>query len=149
MRKINTDVIRHWVITNLQKLLPDDDVAAEFICELLLGAEEGRPDIQTIREQLTDFVGKQESDNFCLELWLLLLDAQKNARGLPTKLVEERARKLEKNAETEAQQTADHILLVIRAESGRQRTVRGQVWKNGRKLTKERVSKNKTNYNHI
>lgn len=131
INKVKTEVIKDWISAHLQKLLPDDDVAVEFIFELLVSAENGRPDIQNIREQLNDFIGKEESDVFCGELWELLVDAQQNPDGLPKKLVEERARKLEEQAEATARREASAILTLIRSQAMDGRKAKGRTWVKG------------------
>lgn len=162
--KVNADVIKRWISTHLQKILPDDDIALEFIIELLFGAENGAAYVHPIREQLNDFVGKEQSDAFCLELWELLLDAQENPHGLPKKLVEERARELEKRANKQKEQVqkteqqkdllarrrATDILSQIRSEGKKvpkREKGRGRQFKEKGKIVKSASSQSKTNYN--
>lgn len=150
--KVNTDVLKKWISDEIQKILPDDDIAREFIIELIVGAENGSPDIKSIREQLNDFVGKEESDHFCLELWELLLNAQCNPEGLPTKLLEEHAKMAEKQAELNARRQANEIILLIRSAD----KIRKSPGKEFNRISKQSRSnrkhkpqkpKAKTNYN--
>lgn len=164
IHKVNAVVIKKWITTELQKILPDDEIALEFIFELLFGAENGKAFIHPIKEQLNDFVGKEQSEKFCLELWELLLDAQNNPTGVPTKLVEERAKQLEerkrkldeeaqnleKQNDLRARQRATHILSQIRSEgkkvSNGERN-KGRDSKAKRKVEKGGERRNRTNYN--
>lgn len=138
INKVNTDVIKDWISINLGKLLPEDDVAVEFIFELLVSAENGMPDIQSIREQLNDFIGNEESDSFCGELWELLVDAQNSPDGLPKKLVEERTRKLEEQAEVDARRNANAILSLIRSQVLVRGRIRGRNVSFGDKKSRQR-----------
>lgn len=110
--KVSMPVIKQWLVDALSENLPDDDVAVEFIYELLVGAENDEPDIGAIREQMNDFLGKEKSRLFCLDLWRLLLDAQESPEGVPQKLVDERKSKLE--ADERARREADLILKQLR-----------------------------------
>lgn len=146
--KVNIDVVKPWITTQLEKILPDDDVAVGFILELVFGTEYGNPSVTSIAEQLQDFVGKEESDLFCLNMWQLLLDAQESDNGIPKQLVRERAKKLEKQADAKARMEADLILQLIRSaakgEPGRK--TKSKMAQRSQRQNKGRVEK-KTNYN--
>lgn len=160
--KVNADVIKKWIGTELQKLLPDDEIALEFILELLFGAENGIAYIHPLKEQLKDFVGKDQSEKFCLELWKLLLDAQEKPDGLPKRLVDERAKQLEERKRkleeqalaTEeqrdllARRKATDILSQIRSNKNpkRKQDLARQPKQKG-KVEKPVKSASKTNYN--
>ncbi|KAM9912323.1 hypothetical protein OXX69_002680 [Metschnikowia pulcherrima] len=110
--KVSMSVIKQWMTEKLAEELPDDDVALEFIYELLVGAENESPDIGAIREQMNDFLGKEKSRDFCISLWQLLLSAQVSPGGIPQQLVDERKAKFER--EEEAREQADQILQQLR-----------------------------------
>lgn len=102
--KVNLPVIKVWLEETIHQHLPDDDIAVEFVFELLGSLE--LPDIDAIREQMNDFLGKDESKNFCEKLWKLLLSGQKDPDGIPEELLEQRKKQLEK-------ETADQALQMI------------------------------------
>lgn len=146
--KVNIDVVKPWITTQLEKILPDDDVAVGFILELVFGTEYGNPSVTSIAEQLQDFVGKEESDLFCLNMWQLLLDAQESDNGIPKQLVRERAQKLEKQADAKARMEADLILQLIRSAAKGElgRKTKSRMAQRSQRQNKGRVEK-KTNYN--
>lgn len=148
MRNINIKVIKRWLSDRIQRELPDDDVAVEFIFELLVGADDDQPSIAEIREHMDDYLGEVNSLQFCRELWSLLVSGQSSKDGIPEQLVEQRKRELAEEAKDRAaRQTTDQILNQLRPQ-----TLRGR-----RNDTKPaRVSKparapklRKTNYNRI
>ncbi|KAF8000178.1 hypothetical protein HF325_005107 [Metschnikowia pulcherrima] len=110
--KVSMSVIKQWMTEKLAEELPDDDVALEFIYELLVVAENELPDIGAIREQMNDFLGKEKSRDFCVGLWQLLLSAQVSPGGIPQQLVDERKAKFERDEE--AREQADQILQQLR-----------------------------------
>lgn len=98
--KVNLPIIKTWMETTIQEELPDDDIVVEFIFEMLQA--EDQPDIKAIREQMDDFIGKDESLKFCEELWSLLLSGQNDPDGIPEQLLEQRKRQLEKETAEKA-----------------------------------------------
>ncbi|OBA18054.1 PWI domain-containing protein [Metschnikowia bicuspidata var. bicuspidata NRRL YB-4993] len=110
--KVSMSVIKQWMVKYLEEHLPDDDVAVEFIYELLVGAENNEPEIRVIREQMNDFLGKDTSRAFCLELWQLLLSAQESPDGVPQQLVDDRTAQIEKDEK--ARREANLILELLR-----------------------------------
>lgn len=91
--KVNLPVIKGWIEEQLNEQLPEDDIAAEFIYELIAGEE--NPDIKAIENQVDEFLGKKESRSFCKQLWKHLLSAQEDKDGIPEELVEQRKKMLE------------------------------------------------------
>lgn len=91
--KLNLPVIKRWIEEQLNEQLPEDDIAPEFIHELVAGEE--NPDIIAIESQVDEFLGKKESRSFCKQLWKLLLGAQEDKDGIPEELVEQRRKILE------------------------------------------------------
>ncbi|QRG38661.1 hypothetical protein FDK38_003078 [Candidozyma auris] len=98
--KVNLPVIKRWIEEEITAQIPDDDIAAGFIYELIAGEE--NPDINAIRAQTHDFLGPKESKIFCKKLWKHLLSAQVDKDGLPSELVELRRRVLEEQRANEA-----------------------------------------------
>lgn len=90
INKVNKIFAKRWIIDNLQQHVPDDDIAVEFIYELLVGADQGKPEISVIRLYTDEILGKKESTQFCLALWQWLLNAQKTKNGVPRELLEQR-----------------------------------------------------------
>ncbi|QWW24332.1 hypothetical protein CA7LBN_003166 [Candidozyma auris] len=82
--KVNLPVIKRWIEEEITAQIPDDDIAAGFIYELIAGEE--NPDINAIRAQTDDFLGPKESKIFCKKLWKHLLSAQGDKDGLPSEL---------------------------------------------------------------
>ncbi|PSK79811.1 hypothetical protein CJJ07_000171 [Candidozyma auris] len=98
--KVNLPVIKRWIEEEITAQIPDDDIAAGFIYELIAGEE--NPDINAIRAQTDDFLGPKESKIFCKKLWKHLLSAQGDKDGLPSELVELRRRVLEEQRANQA-----------------------------------------------
>lgn len=103
--KVNLEVIKHWIEEKLSEQLPEDDIAAGFIYELVAGEE--HPDIHAIENQMDDFLGKQESRTFCKALWKHLLSAQEDKDGIPEELIEQRRKLLEEKKKA-AQESAKY-----------------------------------------
>lgn len=154
--KVNRSIIEEWIGQTMQEQLPDDDVAVEFVCELLFGQEQ--PDIAAVQEQLTTFLNALESRKFCEELWKLLLSAQKDKDGIPEQLLEKRKKKMEQ--QQNIQQEANRMLGQIRRLGPEKRSLPQQSAKwgaeragntPGNKVRKKPVyardHKAKTNYN--
>ena len=81
--KINMKVIREWVDDYLSQELPDDDIVADYVGEML---EE--PNASALLEQMMGFLGEEQSMKFCRELWEMMLNAQLRDDGIPEKLVQ-------------------------------------------------------------
>lgn len=107
--KVNLPVIKAWIEETIHKFLPDDDIAVEFIYELLRSEE--LPNIHAIQEQMNDFLGQDESVAFCEKLWKLLLSAQKDPDGIPEQLLEQRKRQLERETEIQAKKMIAQLRL--------------------------------------
>ncbi|KAF3987744.1 hypothetical protein FT663_02703 [Candidozyma haemuli var. vulneris] len=91
--KVNLPIIKQWIDDQINEQLPDDDIAAGFIYELVAGEE--NPDIHAIETQTNEFLGEKESRAFCKQLWKHLLSAQEDKEGIPEQLLEERKKMLE------------------------------------------------------
>lgn len=90
--QVNLPLIKLWLEEEMQKHLPDDDIAVEFIYEMLESNEE--PSSAEIQEQLVNFLGEEEGRAFSKQLWQLLLSGQKDKDGIPQELLEKRKQQL-------------------------------------------------------
>ena len=86
--KVNFLVIRNWIATTINEIIPDDEIIIDYICELLTG-EGTKPDIRAIQTHLVSFIGENEAKKFCRSLWKLLLSAQTDKDGIPPELIEQ------------------------------------------------------------
>lgn len=105
--KINLPVIKAWLEVTIHEHLPEDDIAVEFIYELLESEELLR--VETIQEQMNGFLGEKDSLEFCENLWKLLLSAQKDKDGIPEQLLEQRKKQLERETANQAQQMISQL----------------------------------------
>lgn len=83
MTKVNRPIIKRWITTKLNELLPDDDIITDYTLELLGG---DKPDIREIQLNLNGFL-EENTAKFCKELWELLVAAQKDKDGIPPQLI--------------------------------------------------------------
>ncbi|ABN68103.2 Probable RNA-binding protein [Scheffersomyces stipitis CBS 6054] len=105
--KVNLPIIKDWITRTISEHLPDDDIVADYVYELLV-ANEKNPDIKGIHSQVQDFLGKEESLVFCEKLWKLLISAQDDVDGIPKEILEERKKEMEqkqKSVEVEKSRT--------------------------------------------
>lgn len=141
--KVNLPIIKQWIEDTVHEQLPDDDIAVEFVYELLTG--EKNPDIVAIQDQMSDFLGEKESLQFCEDLWKLLLSAQKDADGIPEQLIEKRKEKLrQQNAEQ-----AKNMLEKMKPKEHREREDARREYRTerGEERARARANDPKTNYN--
>lgn len=103
--KLNLPVIKRWIEDEITAQLPDDDIAAGFIYELIAGEE--NPDIHAIEAQTDEFLGKKDSRKFCKQLWKHLLSAQEDKDGIPKELVEQRKKIIEEQRKANGQRNKD------------------------------------------
>ncbi|RCK65114.1 hypothetical protein Cantr_00839 [Candida viswanathii] len=85
---IKISKFKPWITEQINQHLPDDDIAVDYIYELLQVPEgddagDSCPDIYGIHQQVTDFLGEEDSLKFCKQLWKLLLEASKESTGVP------------------------------------------------------------------
>ncbi|CAK7898594.1 hypothetical protein CAAN3_04S01882 [[Candida] anglica] len=100
MSKVNVQVIQRWISVEVDKALPDDDIVADYLGELLVANNE--PDVKSIHLQMADFLGDEESLKLCTKLWELLVSAQDDKDGIPQELVEaERIKRNRRESRTE------------------------------------------------
>ncbi|CCE87121.1 Piso0_005660 [Millerozyma farinosa CBS 7064] len=91
--KVDMSVMREWIEKRMEEEVPDDDIIADYVCELLMANDE--PDIKAIHLQLEEMLGEKATAAFGERLWSLLVSAQDDPDGVPPELVEERRRQLE------------------------------------------------------
>jgi serine/arginine repetitive matrix protein 1 len=95
MSKVNTDIVVDWLLSRLEKVVPDDDIVSGYAVELLKGEIE----YKSIKSQLQGFLGEQAS-SVCRDLWKLLISAQEDPLGIPKQLIEEKKRQLREERES-------------------------------------------------
>lgn len=88
-----------WILEQISKHLPDDDIAIDYIYELLqnydgVNTDGGYPDIFGIYHQVTDFLGEEDSLKFCKHLWKLIIDASNEKTGIPKEFQEKELPKI-------------------------------------------------------
>lgn len=88
-----------WILQQFSKHLPDDDIAIDYIYELLqnydgVDTDDGCPDIFGIYHQVTDFLGEEDSVKFCKQLWKLIIEASNDKTGIPKELQEKQSPKI-------------------------------------------------------
>ena len=95
MNKVNKQVLEAWMIKELEKYLPDDEIVIGFAIEMI---QVQYPDIGNFEQHMSGFLGK-DTRPFCSKLWTLALSAQNDPDGIPKELVEERRRELQRTRE--------------------------------------------------
>lgn len=105
--KVNLPVLKVWLEEEMQKHLPDDDIAVEFIYEMLEGNKE--PVASEIQEQLVTFLGEEEGRAFCQHLWQLLISGQQDKDGIPEELLEKRKQQMEQQTRDQAKAMIEQI----------------------------------------
>lgn len=98
--KINLPILKVWLEEEMQKHLPDDDIAVELIYEMLEGNRE--PSASEIQEQLVTFLGEDDGRAFCSQLWQLLISGQRDKDGIPEELLEKRQQQIAKQTRNQA-----------------------------------------------
>ncbi|KAG9020727.1 hypothetical protein FRB95_003600 [Tulasnella sp. JGI-2019a] len=100
VKKVALTVIRPWVVKRLEeKLGLEDEILVEYVMTKL---EENRfPDPKAMQIEITGFL-RAKTPEFMIELWKLLMSAQKSPGGVPIEFVEEK--KQEMRAKQEADQ---------------------------------------------
>jgi serine/arginine repetitive matrix protein 1 len=100
MHKVNLEVIKPWIgqqITDLLKF--EDEVLIGYVYGLL--EEKQFPDPRLLQIRITGFL-EQDSSQFCLNLWKLLMSAQNSLGGVPPQfLAKKKTELLLRKAETE------------------------------------------------
>ncbi|KAG7662535.1 uncharacterized protein J8A68_003954 [[Candida] subhashii] len=101
--KVDLLIIKRWIETKINLIIPNDDIIIDYIYELLLLSQDestttndSYPDIKSIQLQLVDFLGEDDSIRFCEELWNLLIEAQDSPRGIPKSLLPKQQHKQER-----------------------------------------------------
>lgn len=91
--KVNFPIMQQWIEDTLHQQLPDDDIVADYVCELLQARD--NPDIRSIHVQMSDFLGEKDLMEFCEKLWNALLSAQDDKDGIPRQLIDERSTQMD------------------------------------------------------
>eukprot|EP00979_Chaetoceros_neogracilis_P008954 scaffold2012_cov181-Chaetoceros_neogracile.AAC.3 len=108
LTKVNTAVVSQWIEKKIETLLGfEDEIVASMAINLFFpklnddssgGAASdvkySKVDPRKAQLDLVGFLGEEESANFASLLWDMLLDAQSQPRGIPTKLIEEKKKEL-------------------------------------------------------
>ncbi|KAL1603898.1 hypothetical protein SLS60_005490 [Paraconiothyrium brasiliense] len=89
-KKVNLDVIKTWIASKINDILPEDDIVVDMVYNIL--ETDQFPKIKELQVQLQGFLDA-EGPKFCKELWNLMLSAQESPLGVPTAMLE--AKKLE------------------------------------------------------
>ncbi|EGW32032.1 uncharacterized protein SPAPADRAFT_61131 [Spathaspora passalidarum NRRL Y-27907] len=71
----NWPAIKKWIQHRIDQLIPDDEIFVEYVYELIR-SDSPCPDIKAIQLQVDDFLGKEDSLEFCTQLWQLLIDSE-------------------------------------------------------------------------
>lgn len=97
MKKIKLEVMKPFITERLNSYMTvEDDVLVEYVFSQLEADQ--HPDGKSMQINMTGFLGKTNARNFMQELWDLLLDAQDNPNGIPTKLIELKKAEMKKSA---------------------------------------------------
>lgn len=84
-----------WIAEQIAKMVgADDDIVAEYCCEMIADTSNPFPKIKEIQIYLTPFLQAKPAADFCQELWELLLSAQASPNGIPAKLLEAKKREI-------------------------------------------------------
>ncbi|KAK9479289.1 PWI domain-containing protein [Lipomyces japonicus] len=94
MKNVNFPVIRVWIARQVNELANGDEIVTDYITSLV--DQNDKPDIKAIQLQLEEFVQSSEiAQQFCKELWNILLEAQSAPSGIPSQLLEEKRKEIE------------------------------------------------------
>ncbi|TFY55673.1 hypothetical protein EVJ58_g8102 [Rhodofomes roseus] len=90
MRKVNSSVIRPWVVKKIVELVGfEDEVVVEYAMGLLEDDTQPTPDPRKMQINLTGFLTNHTAE-FMSSLWKLLIEAQESPAGVPQSFVEEK-----------------------------------------------------------
>lgn len=93
LTKINLPVIKRWIDESVDQQLPEDDVVADYIYELLIAEDSPNPkDLLTHAQEYLE----EDGMKFTAKLWKLLLSAQADKDGIPSELIDKQKQMLEK-----------------------------------------------------
>ncbi|KAE9032115.1 hypothetical protein PR002_g9358 [Phytophthora rubi] len=98
MRKVQREVVNQWVTERLTQLLGfEDDIVVALAINLLEPKVDEKLDPRQLQVALTGFLEKQAAA-FTEELWQLLLSAQSNPTGIPSAILDQKKRELQRIA---------------------------------------------------
>ncbi|KAJ1921989.1 hypothetical protein H4219_000336 [Mycoemilia scoparia] len=91
--KVNLDVIKPWISLKVTEILGlEDEVVLEYVFSML---EEKTPDPRKLQINIAGFL-ESKAPEFSLELWKLLLSAQKSSSGIPEEFIEAKKAEIRK-----------------------------------------------------
>ena len=99
IKKVNIQVFREWIYEKITQLLNmEDDIVTEYAFSLL---EEESIDPKIMQIKLTGFL-ESKTEEFMIQLWTLLIDAQNSIGGIPKEFLERKKKEiLQKKKEDE------------------------------------------------
>lgn len=100
MHKVELEVIKPWIAEQITDLLKfEDEVLIGYVYGLL--EEKQFPDPRLLQIRITGFL-EQDSSQFCLNLWKILISAQNSLGGVPPQFMQRKKQELlQRKAEME------------------------------------------------
>lgn len=99
--KVNIPVMSQWIEKKIAEILGfEDEIVASMAINLFLEPQDGM-DPRRAQLNLVGFLGEEQSALFTESLWNLLVDAQDQVTGIPSVLLEEKKREMQKESEEE------------------------------------------------
>ncbi|KAF8931103.1 hypothetical protein BGZ58_007824, partial [Dissophora ornata] len=121
MKKVNLKVIKGWMAQRISQLLGiEDEVVVEYASGML---EDDVPDPKMMQINLQGFLDKN-SQVFVLELWKLLISAQKSLGGIPQQFLDQTKQEL-----LQAKRIKESELAKVKEQEEKERAVAEEVRK--------------------
>ena len=99
IKKINIQVLRPWISNQISSYLGlEDDVVIEYVYSLLEENSLSALDPRRMQIQLTGFL-EDNTVNFMIDLWKLLLSAQNSIGGIPQEFLDAKKEEIRKKME--------------------------------------------------
>mmetsp|Transcript_24389 Transcript_24389/g.81087 ORF Transcript_24389/g.81087 Transcript_24389/m.81087 type:complete len:237 (-) Transcript_24389:28-738(-) len=99
MKKVNLDVMLPWITEQVSEYLGfEDEVVIGYVESQLRETDGARVDPKKMQLSLTGFL-EANTPPFMRELWALLVSAQENEHGIPTKFLEKKKEELREKRE--------------------------------------------------
>ncbi|KAG0311559.1 hypothetical protein BGZ99_010078 [Dissophora globulifera] len=119
MKKVNLKVIKGWMAQRISQFLGiEDEVVVEYASGML---EEDSPDPKMMQINLQGFL-ERNSQAFVLELWKLLISAQKSLGGIPQQFLDQTKEEL-----LQAKRLKDVEMGRLREQEDKERAVADEV----------------------
>ncbi|KAG0291225.1 hypothetical protein BGZ98_003096 [Dissophora globulifera] len=119
MKKVNLKVIKGWMAQRISQYLGiEDEVVVEYASGML---EEDSPDPKMMQINLQGFL-ERNSQAFVLELWKLLISAQKSLGGIPQQFLDQTKEEL-----LQAKRLKDAEMGKLREQEDKERAVADEV----------------------